>query len=125
MSKLKPFDYKHYVAGGKVVTRSGIKVSELHLFRSAGDLEPLIGVFENDNIIRGFKESGKYGQSIDKHEFDLFMAPIKKQGWVNLFKETRSDSDKVMASTVYDTKEQAMKSCFSTPIDTVMIEWEE
>ena len=54
---------------------------------------------------------------------DLFFAPIKKEGWVNMYK-TRSGA--VQIGQIYSSKEEAeMGRKDSNYISTAKIEWEE
>ena len=56
--------------------------------------------------------------------YDLFFAPVKKEGWVNIYDITRTNC----ISRIYKTKEEAEtigKGCKSGYITTTKIEWEE
>lgn len=54
---------------------------------------------------------------------DLFFAPIKKEGWVNLFKINST----ITAGEVYNTKGEAKSAVIggSIYISTIKVEWEE
>lgn len=55
-------------------------------------------------------------------ELDLFFAPEKKSGWINIYK----DDDIAYASMdIFKTKKKAESASCSTCIATVKIEWEE
>ena len=56
--------------------------------------------------------------------FDLFFAPVKKSGWINLYKMNSIISP---GPRVYDTKEEAESAAGdkSYYISTVKVEWEE
>ena len=56
-------------------------------------------------------------------ELDLFFAPEKKEGWINLFKINST----ITAGEVYNTKEEAESAvlCSLVHISTVKVEWEE
>ena len=56
---------------------------------------------------------------------DLFMAPIKIQGWVNIY--THDYKDHGLVGTIYKSKGDVIKSGGSGNrlIATVIIEWEE
>ena len=56
-------------------------------------------------------------------ELDLFFAPEKKEGWINLFKINSTITD----GEVYNTKEEAESAvlCSLVHISTVKVEWEE
>ena len=57
-------------------------------------------------------------------ELDLFFAPEKKIGWINLYKMTSIIS---LGPRVYDTKEEAESAAGdkSYYISTIIIQWEE
>lgn len=57
-------------------------------------------------------------------KYDLFFAPEKHEGWVNLY---RGDSYATNAGCVFNSEEEAKESIYSLPryITTVKIEWEE
>lgn len=54
---------------------------------------------------------------------DLFFAPIKKEGWINIYHHEGRNSSS--SKGIYDTKEEALKCRFKNCVDTVQIEWEE
>ena len=56
-------------------------------------------------------------------ENDLFFAPERKEGYINLFKQTSG----LNTGFVFNTKEEVEKSAKGIPnyITTVKIEWEE
>ena len=67
---------------------------------------------------------GKFSNNQEEIGNDLFMSPVKKEGWINLYKKdgvTRTES-----VNIYQSMEDAM--AMHTPnnyITTVKIEWEE
>ena len=51
---------------------------------------------------------------------DLFFAPEKREGWVNIFPNN-------IIGGIYESEEEAKKAAFwsSCPFTTIKIEWEE
>jgi len=69
---MKPFNLKKALAGEPVVTRNGLRVSEIHLFETYRNNHPVVAVVENE--LTRFNLDGKYWLStMDKDIHDLFM----------------------------------------------------
>ena len=113
----------------KVVTRDGRKVRIICTDYKGS--QPIIGLVatkeenEEKEIAYCFTEKGNQYSPIErKPELDLFFAPVKKEGWVNIYDITRTNC----ISRIYKTKEEAEtigKGCKSGYITTIKIEWEE
>ena len=109
----------------KVVTRDGREV-RIICTDAKGD-EPIIALVYNnnrdeENVYTYNRDGSFYGDNYDC--LDLFFAPVKKEGWVNIFDITRTNC----ISRIYNTKEEAKtigKGCKSVYIATIKIEWEE
>ena len=108
----------------KVVTRDGRAV-RIICTDAKGD-EPIIALIYNNNR----DEENVYTYNRDGYFYkgdsclDLFFAPVKKEGWVNIYDITRINC----ISRIYNTKEEAEtigKGCKSGYITTTKIEWEE
>lgn len=61
--------------------------------------------------------------TFNKYKYDLFFAPEKKEGWINLFKINST----ITTGEVYNTKEEAKSAVINSAIyiSTVKVEWEE
>lgn len=55
---------------------------------------------------------------------DLFFAPIKKEGWINIYHYDDIENANA-ARRIYDTKEEALSCKNKGCVDTIKIEWEE
>ena len=69
-----------------------------------------------------YTKNGRY--FFEETNNDLFFAPIKREGWVNIYDITRINC----ISRIYKTKEEAEtigKGCKSGYITTTKIEWKE
>ena len=68
-----------------------------------------------------YRESGR---GIYCPDFDLFFAPVKKEGWVNI--NFSVDKGKYVEEEIYRSEDEAIEnSKFGIYIATVKIEWEE
>ena len=123
---MKQFDLKEYLKdpNKKVVTRDGRNVRIICTDRQGGDRPILILCFESDGIERCFSclPNGRRYVDIDSC-MDLFFAPEKHEGWVNVYK-TRSGAAQI--GQIYSSKEEAeMGRKDANYISTAKIEWEE
>ena len=138
---MKPFNLKEYLKdpSRKIVTRDGkpariICIDAKREFLGEGP-HPVIALVEekkNQETIYNYGEDGIFHEGY-KYGHDLFFAPIKREGWVNLY-DTRINGKRCMSS-IFDTKEEAVKNIglidtgrfdlFPDYISTIHIEWEE
>ena len=116
---LKPFNLEEAKAGKPVCTRDGRKARIICF--DAKDTQPIIGLYEKDidGIAREYLCSYHMdGRMYDDQDcgYDLMILPEKKEGWVNVYKDS-----------VYDTKDEALigRSESRGYIDTIKINWEE
>ena len=133
---MKPFSLKEYLKDSskkyRVVTRDGRDVKII--CTDAKGIFPVIGlVMDNPGSENSsespysFRENGKYNQC-ERFEssLDLFFSPIKREGWINIFKSS-NDIAFLGQSLIYESKEDAErggKGCDSYAA-TIKIEWEE
>ena len=125
---MKPFNLEEYLTNPskKVVTRVGKSVRIICTNR-LGENYPVIALVndENSEICCSYTTFGKlYTDKNRDSELDLFFAPDKKSGWINLYKMNSIISPGPRA---YDTKEEAESAAGdkSYYISTIKIEWEE
>ena len=126
---MKQFTLKEYLENPsrEVVTRNGLPVRII--CTDAKDTFPIIGLVKGycgTEYANRFKENGEHTDNYShiKSPFDLFFAPIKKEGWVNLYYNVCGTVS--TDTTVFPTKEFAQASRkYQHYIDTVHIEWEE
>ena len=122
---MKPFNLKEYLKNPlrKVVTRDGRNV-RIICTNAKGNF-PIIALVEtyngNETVLR-LKENGRFYNDTENYS-DLFFAPIKKEGWVNMYK-IRSGGAQI--GQIYSSKEEAeMGRKDANYISTAKIEWEE
>jgi hypothetical protein len=130
---MRPFDLKAALAGAPVVTKQGDPVIELHYFDKAVGVRKLYGVISTHVTICGWTDDGTSDWS---SEFNLFMAPAKHEGWINIYRTPEVDADASVSSvsdppfhTTYPfrTKQIADEHASKFPgrIACIRIEWED
>ena len=117
---MKPFSLEEYLKNPsrKIVTRDGKNV-KIHCTNCVG-AHPVIAEIEGEKYSYFYDKNGGYHfrPSIS----DLFFAPEKKEGWINLFRDPTNNE--IYCSKVYPTKEKAMDS-IGAFYATIKVEWEE
>ena len=122
---LKPFNLEAAKSGKPVCTRDGRKARIICF--DAKNTQPIIGLYEK-NIVGIVREYLCYyhtdGRMYDDQDtgYDLMMLPEKKEGWVNIDK---GGSGKIIISSPYSTKEEAIHNDNECTIDTIKVSWEE
>ena len=104
---MKPFDLEAALAGAPVVTRSGKPVTQLVKFDAIRSPFNLFGVVDGE--VYSWGESGGY---------DLFMATVKREGWINIYKD-------LSMCCIHPTKEKADENAGAARIACAKFEWEE
>ena len=119
---MKTFSLEEYLKNPskKVVTREGKPVKRI-LCTDARGRYPIVALIEEDyydNVFSYTKDGNLYDG--ETNLYDLFFAPEKHEGWVNVYR----CPDDMMCGSVFATEEDA-KCNAKTAIATVKIEWEE
>lgn len=123
---MKPFNLEEYLANPskKVVTREGKPVRIICTDVKGASYSVLALVDKGDyEAPTLYTKKGEYNLGTEC-SYDLFFAPEKKEGWINLYKMNSIISP---GPRVYDTKEEAESAAGdkSYYISTIKIEWEE
>ena len=123
---MKQFDLQEYLKNPnrKIITRDGRSVRIICTDRKSDTL-PIVVLIEGcyqENICE-YTKDGLYSRGVECR-CNLFFAPIKKEGWVNIYKY---NSKITIGSLVYNTKEEAESAAGdkSYYISTIKIEWKE
>ena len=125
---MKQFNLEEYLKNPsrKVVTRDGRKVTRFlctdlkNEFPIAAAVESCEGAYPEDLLT--YRNNGTFYNEVTIDRRDLFFAPEKHEGWVNVYK----DGDHFYASMdIFKTKDEAEALSCSSCIATVKIEWEE
>lgn len=122
---MKPFDIELAKAGHPVCTREGEPV-RIICYDRKNTKYPIMALIDKGDsedfvsyILQGtFYNNGK------EHKDDLFMAAVKKEGWINVY--SNGERACTHSADIHLSKEDALKCHFpDTYVDTVKIEWEE
>jgi hypothetical protein len=128
---MKPFDLEKAKAGQPVITREGLPV-KFFSFQMKNEY-PICGyVIENDGqeCVTIWNENGKEYKNSES-DYDLFMTPVKKEGWINVYKDVLTGvlkpvSNTVVGGGIHSSKEEAKNKIGKTPdIIQAKITWEE
>ena len=126
---MEQFSLEKYLANPsrKVVTRNGRNVRIVCTDKI--DLNfPIVALIETipggEEVTHSYTKDGEYRIG-DKSDGDLFFAPEKHEGWINVYRY--SDGGHAYAGAVYDSKEDAekRKTIDENYVTTIKIEWEE
>ena len=108
----------------KIVTREG-KPARIICTDAKFEKYPLVALItkkDGREFIAIFDTSGKYYCKHDSY-LDLFFAPEKKEGWINIYKSGFGWS---LGTNIWQTEEEAKKWIGAADyIATAKIEWEE
>ena len=122
---MKQFNLAEYLENPnrRIITKDGRNV-RIICTDAKGNF-PIIALVEtyngNETVLR-LKENGRFYNDTENSS-DLFFTPIKKEGWVNVYK-TRSGAAQI--GQIYSSKEEAeMCRIDANYISTAKIEWEE
>lgn len=128
---MKPFSLEEYLKNPnrKIVTRDGRAVRIICIDKKSNAWPIVALATKKEREIEDMYCYSKYGKHyLDKDNcVDLFFAPEKKEGWINIYKYNLS-SLITPGSQVYNTKEEAESAIGSGLVDyisTIKIQWEE
>ena len=124
---MKEFNLTEYLKNPnqKVITRDGREV-RIICTDAKGD-EPIIALVynnirEEENVYTYNRNGYFYGDNDSC--LDLFFALVKREGWINLYK---NEGITYLPGIIHDSEEDAKKAIKDDPdfITTIKIEWEE
>lgn len=122
---MKEFNLQEYLANPsqKVMTRDGRKARIV--CTDMKNKQPILALITEGNRedIRFYSQNGVWCNDFPNHKLDLVFAPIKKKGWINIFR----CKTELYIGDVFETKEEAEKmgKLSKNYITTIKIEWEE
>ena len=125
---MEQFSLEKYLANPsrKVVTRDGKNVRILCTDRKL-DSKEVVGLTMNNDGTEGLLSWSKQGKSLSLNDssFDLFFAPEKHEGWVNIF-IVACANPYLKESRIYSSKEIAESEGrkLNNYLYTIKIEWE-
>ena len=122
---MKEFNLDEYLKdpSQKVITKDGKAVRII--CTDAKQEYPIIGLLSLDDKSETtvyYKKNGRW-LADNQDYWDLFFAPIKREGWVNIY---NFEENRIGTGDVYLNKEEAIKNIRDKKyIATVKVEWEE
>ena len=122
---MKQFNLQEYLANPsqKVITRNSKEVRII--CTNAKNDFPIIALISIDDkeTLMDYNNNGELSPD-EMTDFDLFFAPTKKEGWVNIF---RGNNGTYITSYIYQTKDEAEEvgKKSNNYISTHKIEWKE
>ena len=122
---MKQFNLQEYLANPsqKVITRNNKEVRII--CTDAKNDFPIIALISIDDkeTLMDYNNNGELSPD-EMTDFDLFFASIKKEGWVNIFKDNNGTYASI---SIYQTKDEAEEvgKKSNNYISTHKIEWEE
>ena len=125
---MKKFNLQEYLANPsqKIMTRDGRKARIL--CTDMKNKQPVLAlVTEGDREdIHFYSQNGVWCNEFPNHKLDLVFAPIKREGWINVYKGVIENHLPYVGQKVYKSKEEAIKNkCSDYYFTTLKIEWEE
>lgn len=132
---MKQFNLDEYLANPlkKVVTRDGRDVRIICTDRVSEQGYPLVALVMTDGneCVCTYNTFGEFYTSDTNHGLDLFFAPEKHEGWVNIYTAAIPRQTigclvtRYVGSCIWPTEEEAKTAADPDPIATIKIEWEE
>ena len=123
---MKKFNLKEYLANPskKIVTREGKPVRIICTDVKGISYSVLALVDKGDyEVPTLYTKKGEYNLETTECSYDLFFAPEKHEGWVNVYKSGFGWS---LGTSIWQTEEEAKKWVGTTDYaTTIKIEWEE
>ena len=125
---MKEFNLDEYLKdpSQKVITKDGKSVRII--CTDAKQEYPVIGLLSLDDKSETtvyYKKNGRW-LADNQDEWDLFFAPIKREGWINVYKGVIENHLPYVGQKVYKSKEEAIRNkCSDYYFTTLKIEWEE
>lgn len=95
---MKPFNLEAALNGHPVITKDGLKVTEIYHFKTETSEWPVCAIIEGNAWWFGLD-----GCSYEHDEY-LCLAPVKRTYWVNIYKDS---IHKPFEAVVFETKEKA------------------
>ena len=126
---MKQFSLDEYLKdpSRKVVTRDGRPVRIVCTDRKGDGDHPVVALYPASQkylgeIVCTFCANGEFTMGIQS-EYDLFFAPEKHEGWINVYRNMRYNE--AYCGRIYDSEEEAKNHANNATLATVKIEWEE
>ena len=102
---MKPFNLEEALAGKPVVTRDGLKVTEIYHFKTGTSAYSVHACI--DGRIKEYTQRGTYYEKLNGSDFDLFMEEPIIEGWVNVY---CVNDNYIYISSTHESAEKAIES---------------
>lgn len=125
---MEQFSLEEYLANPsrKIVTREGKPARIICTDAKFEKYQVLALITKKDGqeMLATLDTSGKFRSGYNSH-LDLFFAPEKHEGWINIYLD--ADNSSYVGTYIYKSKEESEESGkkWSCYIATIKIEWEE
>ena len=116
---MKPFDLEKAKAGEPVITRNGCTARIICFDRADDDGYSLVALLQLDKGIERVTthmDQGRYCKE-PGNDYDLFMGPVKREGWVNIYPGNS------IRQGVHESQAYADANASFDRITCVRIEW--
>lgn len=124
---MKPFDLEKAKAGEPVMTQNGLKARVICFDRKEVDF-PLVALVTDPEsgteTLETYQADGGYTTAGAVTSFDLVMAPVKKEGWMNIYSHDGGVFASVRGGPIFATKELADENTNDNRIACMRVEWE-
>lgn len=124
---MKKFNLEEYLKNPdrEIVTRAGCKVRILCTDRNPD--YPIVALVGEATTVNCYTKEGQYFGDETPSSRDLFFAPEKKTGWINVSRIAQGNAGEITyTGAVYPTKEEAIAGYGGVGLlATIQIEWEE
>ena len=124
--KMKEFNLDEFKKNlsQKVVTRDG-RLVRIVCIDAKNEFTIIALITNNDKeVLMDYNNNGKVSSSDEITDLDLFFAPTKREGWVNIFKDEELP---FINGDIYKSEKEAKEKAEekSDYITSIKIEWEE
>lgn len=124
---MKQFDLQEYLKNPqkKIVTSDGECARIICTDRNPD--YPIVALVGEATTVNCYTKEGQYFGDETPSSRDLFFAPEKKTGWINVSRIAQGNAGEITyTGAVYPTKEEAIAGYSGVGLlDTIKIEWEE
>ena len=126
---MKQFNLEEYLKNPskKIVTRDGRKVKRILCTDARGNY-PIVALVESydgtaDKSLQ-YTKDGRYSVEYRMSVSDLFFAPEKHEGWINIYAGINDNS--YPGNHIFKSKEEAIEAADNyNYVSTIKIEWED
>jgi hypothetical protein len=115
--EMRPFNLEEALAGAKVMNGKQEPVTDIAYLPSVNSHYKVYAVINGESS--QYTEAGCIFKERTNHLLDLFMSPVKSEGWINIYKGGK------LGCCVHKTEEEAQANASPGLIACIRIEWEE